>query len=78
MFWLIVFVMFLGAGVIPNPIGGFLGVCVLGCLFYKVCEFFTNANETAHAALDRRDQRLYEEEQIRKAQLEQLNAQKRK
>ena len=78
MFWLIVLLMFLGAAIFPNPLAGWLIFGVIGCLFYKLCDFITGCNAAAHSALDRQEQRLYEEEQIRQATLKQLNAQKTK
>ncbi|SEI14163.1 hypothetical protein SAMN05660691_04173 [Rheinheimera pacifica] len=78
MFWWIVFFMLLGAGTINGPLAGLLGLGVLLCLFYKLCEVIQQGNDAAHSALDRRDQRNYEEEQIRKHTLERLNANRTK
>lgn len=78
MFWLIVFLMFLGAGTLENPTAGLLGLGVIGCLFYKLCDFVTRCNDAAHSAIQSHHQRVYEEDLIRKAQIEQINANRTK
>lgn len=78
MFWFIVLVLFVGSVTLPPSFAMFFGIGVFLCLFYKVVDFIERGGKTVHAALDNRDQRRYEEQQIRKKTLEQTNVQENK